>query len=70
LVQKPKGKRQFRKPRYRWEGNIKTGLQEVGWEGHVASIGDRTGACRVWYGNLRERDSLEGPGIDGRVILK
>jgi hypothetical protein len=42
----------------------------VGWEGHVARIGDRKGAYRIWYGNLRERDNLEDLGIDGRVILK
>jgi len=28
----------------------------MGWEGHVARIGDTRGAYRVWYGNLRERD--------------
>jgi hypothetical protein len=24
----------------------------------------------VWWGNLRERDHLEDPGIDGRTILR
>jgi hypothetical protein len=23
-----------------------------------------------WYGNLGERDHLEDPGIDGRIILR
>ena len=23
-----------------------------------------------WWGNLRERDHLEDPGIDGRIILQ
>jgi hypothetical protein len=27
--------------------------------------------CRVfWWGNLREGDHLEDPGVDGRIILK
>jgi hypothetical protein len=24
----------------------------------------------IWWGNLRERDHLEDPGIDGRIILR
>ena len=23
-----------------------------------------------WWGNLRERDHLEGPDVDGRIILR
>jgi len=33
LVGKPEGKRPLRRPRHRWENNIKIGLQEVGCEG-------------------------------------
>jgi len=25
---------------------------------------------RVWWGNLRERDHLEDPGVDGRMIFR
>ena len=33
LVGKPEGKRLFGRPRRRWEGNVKTDLQEVGCRG-------------------------------------
>jgi hypothetical protein len=35
--------------------------------GHVARMGERRG---VWWGTLRERDHLEDPGVDGRIILR
>jgi len=34
LVGKPEGRRPLRRPRRRWENNIKMDLREVGW-GHV-----------------------------------
>jgi hypothetical protein len=37
------------------------------WAGHVACIG---GQERFWWGNMRERDHFEDPGIDGRIILR
>jgi hypothetical protein len=41
------------------------------WSGHLAHMGERgdiyTG---FWWENLRERDHLEDPGVDGRIILK
>ena len=39
------------------------------WAGHVARMG-RGGVHNVfWWGNLRERDHLEDPGVDGRIIF-
>jgi hypothetical protein len=35
---------------------------EYGWKGEAY-----TGFC---WGNLRERDHLEDPGVDGRIILR
>jgi hypothetical protein len=32
-------------------------------------MGDRRGGAELWWRNLRERDHLEYPGVDGRVIL-
>jgi hypothetical protein len=28
------------------------------------------GVCRVWWGDLSERDNLEGLGVDVRIILR
>ena len=33
-------------------------------------MGEKRGIYRVWWGNLRERDYLEDPGVDGRKILR
>ena len=40
------------------------------WAGHVALVGERRGACRFWWGNLREGDHLEDPGLGRSIILK
>jgi len=40
------------------------------WAGHVARMGERRGIYRFWWENLRERDQLSDPGIDGRIILR
>jgi hypothetical protein len=44
LVGKPEGRRPLRRPRHRWEDNIKTDLREVGcW-------------CVDWIGLAQDRD--------------
>jgi len=40
----------------------------MGWTGHVARMGEVH--IRLWYGIVRERDHLEVPDIDRRIILK
>jgi hypothetical protein len=32
-------------------------------------MGERRGATGFWWGNLNERDYLEDPDVDGRIIL-
>jgi hypothetical protein len=33
MVRRPEGKRQLRRPRRRWEDNIKMDIREIGWGG-------------------------------------
>jgi hypothetical protein len=33
-------------------------------------MGERRGAYRYWWGNLRERNHLGDPGVDARIILR
>jgi hypothetical protein len=33
-------------------------------------MGERTGAYRVWWRNLREKEDLKDIGINGRIMLK
>jgi hypothetical protein len=42
------------------------------WAGHVTCMGERRGEVYkgFWWGDLRERDHLEGPGLEGRIILR
>jgi hypothetical protein len=42
--------------------------RRIKWVGNVARMGEvRTGFC---WGNMKERDNLEDPGVDGRIILR
>jgi hypothetical protein len=49
LVGKPRGKRPIRKPRCRYQYNIKTGLKEIGWNGED------------WVHVTRDRDNCRNP---------
>jgi len=40
------------------------------WAGHVALRGRGKAHTGFWWGNLNERDRLEEPGVDGRIILR
>jgi hypothetical protein len=40
------------------------------WAGHVVRIGRREAYTGFCCGNLRERDRLGDPGLDGRIILR
>jgi hypothetical protein len=57
LVGEPEGKRPLRRPRHRWEGNIRMDLREIGWEGadwiHLAQDKDQWGAVVNMIMNLR-----------------
>jgi len=40
------------------------------WAGHVEHMGERRDYTGFWWGNLRERDHLEVPGEDVKIILR
>jgi hypothetical protein len=44
--------------------------RRIKWAGHVACKGRGEAYTGFWWGNLRERDHLEQPGINGRIILR
>jgi len=47
---------------------IKSGRMR--WAGHVARMGRGEAYTEFWWGNLRERDHLGDPGLDGMIILR
>jgi hypothetical protein len=51
-------------------GNEMTKSRRMKWAGHVARWGRGEDCTGFWWGNLRERDHLEYPGVDGRIILR
>jgi hypothetical protein len=40
------------------------------WAGLVARMGERRDANRVLVGDMRERDHLEDPVVDGKIALQ
>jgi hypothetical protein len=38
--------------------------------GACSTYGERRVTDRLWWGNLRDRDHSENPGVDGRIILR
>jgi hypothetical protein len=42
----------------------------IKWAGIVARMGRRGRYTGFWWGNLRERDRLGDPSVDGRIILR
>jgi hypothetical protein len=44
--------------------------QNIRKEGHEAHMGRGKIYSSFGWGNLRERDQLENPGVDGKVILR
>ena len=40
------------------------------WAVHVTGMGRGEAYTGVWCGNVKERDHLGEPGVDGRIILR
>jgi len=40
------------------------------WAGHVARTGRGEVYIKILWGNLKERDHSDDPGVEGRIILK
>jgi len=44
--------------------------RKMKWSERVERMGRVKVRTRLWWGNLTERDHLENPGVDGRIILR
>jgi hypothetical protein len=56
---------------YSWPNIIQAiKSRRIRWVEHVARMGKREVHAGFWWGDLREGDHLEDPGINGRVLLK
>jgi hypothetical protein len=49
---------------------ITTVSKRMSCAGYMAHMSERTNITGVWWGNLKERDYLEDPGIGRRTILE
>ena len=45
-------------------------IQYISYNEHLASMGERSGAYRVWMGKREGQNHLGDPGGDGRIILR
>jgi hypothetical protein len=44
--------------------------RRIRWAEHIARMGESTGVYTVLWGNLKDKDNYEDPGVDGRIILR
>ena len=44
--------------------------RRIRWAGNVPHMGRREVYTGFWWGNLRGKDNLEDPSVDGRIILR
>jgi len=44
--------------------------RRMSWVGHAARMGRWEMPTGFWWGKLRERNHLEDPGVDGRIVLR